>query len=118
MERRHKRHIGTPDHGGVQRIIQTGTIAPSLGDDGEQLSNRFDVIFAMYYITPPQVRAIRPEEARCIKEYRKESKAGKEKGNLFEHSCNPNFYMFRNKFSQEIIQLEQFRVCSTNYRSL
>lgn len=71
-----KRHIGVPDHGGIQRIIQTGAIATALGDEGKVFSDKFDVVFAQYYITPPTVRAIRPEETKCIEEYRKEAQAG------------------------------------------
>ena len=72
-----KRHIGIPDHGGVQRILQTGTIAPSLLDDPERLNNRFDVIFAMYYINAVNVRAIRPSDLKCIDEFRKKAQNGK-----------------------------------------
>jgi len=72
-----KRHIGIPDHGGVQRIIQTGSIATSLSTkDPRQVSNKFDVLFASYYIAAPRVRAIRPSDMKCIEAYRKKAEEG------------------------------------------
>ena len=72
-----KRHIGIPDHGGVQRILQTGSVAASL-DTGNpnDLRDKFDIIFATYYIEPSHVRAIRPEDKKCIEEYRQKAAEG------------------------------------------
>lgn len=72
-----KRHIGIPDHGGVQRILQTGVVAPSL-DTGNpnDLRDKFDIIFTTYYIEPSRVRAIRPEDKKCIEEYRQKATEG------------------------------------------
>jgi len=72
-----KRHVGLPDHGGIQRILQTGAVATALHDNHkEKFGNKFDVIFATYQTTPPQARVVRPEDKKCIEEYRKKAEAG------------------------------------------
>lgn len=73
----YRRHIGIPDHGGVQRVLQTGSIVPSLNvNTSHELSESFDVVFAMYFITPPAVRAILPSDVKCIKDFRRKAKKG------------------------------------------
>ena len=40
------------------------------------LRDKFDIIFATYYIEPSRVRAIRPEDKKCIEEYRQKATEG------------------------------------------
>jgi hypothetical protein len=80
-QRRSKRHIGVPDHGGYQRIIATAGLAPSLrvvNSDGP--ADSIDVVFTTYWQYPAKVRIILPEDKACIEHYRKLSKQGGFKG--------------------------------------
>lgn len=74
---RQKRHIGVPDHGGFQRIIATGGLAPSHGvpDENNQI-NGIDVVFTTYWQYPAKVRVILPEDRACIEHYRNLSMKG------------------------------------------
>ena len=71
-----KRHIGVPDHGGMQRIIQSGTIISSLNQSEFELSSSFDVVFATYYMKPAQVRVLLPVDLQCVKEYKEKAEKG------------------------------------------
>ena len=86
-----KRHVGLPDHGGIQRILQTGAIATALHDNHkERFGNKFDVIFATYHTTPPRARVVRPEDKKCIEEYRKQAKEGMKILHICEGECKEN----------------------------
>lgn len=77
---RTKRHIGVPDHGGYQRIIATGGLAPSLqGGSSKGLADSIDVVFTTYWQYPAKVRIILPEDKACIDHYRKLAKEGQSK---------------------------------------
>ena len=75
---RRKRHIGAPDHGGYQRLISTGSMATSLGEENnKEPMDSIDVIFTTYWQYPAKVRIILPEDKACIENYRNLSRAGK-----------------------------------------
>lgn len=75
---RTKRHIGVPDHGGFQRIIASGGLAPSLEIiDSNVPGDSIDVVFTTYWQYPAKVRVILPEDRACIEHYRNMSKIGK-----------------------------------------
>ena len=72
-----RRHVGVPDHGGVQHIIQTSAVAPALKDESDgKLSDKFDVIFHTYHAPAPNTRALRPKDVKCVEELRKKAKNG------------------------------------------
>lgn len=75
---RRKRHIGAPDHGGYQRLISTGSMATSLGEENnKEPMDSIDVVFTTYWQYPAKVRIILPEDKACIENYRNLSRAGK-----------------------------------------
>lgn len=69
---RAKRHIGAPDHGGYQRLMATGSIMTSLGEENNTgPSDSIDIVFTTYWQYPAKVRIILPEDKACIEDYRK-----------------------------------------------
>uniref|UniRef100_T1JFB9 FAM234A/B beta-propeller domain-containing protein n=1 Tax=Strigamia maritima TaxID=126957 RepID=T1JFB9_STRMM len=61
-----KRHVGPHDNDGVQRLISTGSLAPSLNTNTSQQKNTIDVIFATYWFFPAKTQSILPEDRDCI----------------------------------------------------
>lgn len=75
---RMKRHVGAPDHGGYQRLIATGSVVTSLGEESNKgPMDSIDVVFTTYWQYPAKVRVILPEDKACIENYRNLSRAGK-----------------------------------------
>ena len=71
-EARAKRHIGAPDHGGYQRLMATGSIVTSLGEENNTgPAESIDVVFTTYWQYPAKVRIILPEDKACIEDFRK-----------------------------------------------
>ena len=69
---RAKRHIGVPDHGGYQRLMATGSIVTSLGEENNTgPADSIDVVFTTYWQYPAKVRIILPEDKACIEDFRK-----------------------------------------------
>jgi len=69
---RERRHVGAPDHGGYQRLMATGSIMTSLGEESNTgPADSIDVVFTTYWQYPAKVRIILPEDKACIEEYRK-----------------------------------------------
>lgn len=67
-----KRHVGAPDHGGYQRLIATGSIMATLGEENQhEPRDSIDVVFTTYWQYPAKVRIILPEDKACIEKYRK-----------------------------------------------
>lgn len=67
-----RRHIGAPDHGGYQRLMATGSIVTSLGEENNTgPADSIDVVFTTYWQYPAKVRIILPEDKACIEKYRK-----------------------------------------------
>ncbi|XP_071510250.1 uncharacterized protein [Diadema antillarum] len=66
---RSRRHAGLHDAGGIQRVISTGTLAPTLPEilDGlPSTPNSIDVIFATYWFYPKPHKLITEEEQKCL----------------------------------------------------
>lgn len=63
-----------PSYYGFQRLVSTGTLAPTLlpGDDVDH-NRTIDIIFATYWTYPSHTTAILEEDQKCISE-----KLGKE----------------------------------------
>ena len=80
---RRKRHIGAPDHGGYQRLIASGSMVTSLGEENNKgPTDSIDVVFTTYWQYPAKVRIILPEDKACIERFRNLSKAGKVLANI------------------------------------
>ena len=75
--RRKRRHVGPPDHGGFQRLIQTGCLAPvHPNKDSQKSANAIDVMMVTYWMYPAKVRIITDKEKECIEHYRNLSRQG------------------------------------------
>ena len=69
---RAKRHIGVPDHGGYQRLMATGSIVTSVGEENNTgPADSIDIVFTTYWQYPAKVRIILPEDKACIEDFRK-----------------------------------------------
>ncbi|XP_035219132.1 uncharacterized protein LOC118192294 isoform X2 [Stegodyphus dumicola] len=58
--RRNRRHVGPHDGGGIQRVISTGTLAPSKEGIG------IDIIYATFWFYPSEVLSLLPKDKECI----------------------------------------------------
>ncbi|XP_076457343.1 uncharacterized protein LOC143291388 [Babylonia areolata] len=64
---RHRRHVGPHDDNGLQRLLSTGTLAPSSLPEGHpHRAHSLDLVFATYWFFPARTRAILPRDQRCI----------------------------------------------------
>lgn len=64
---RPKRHVGPHDEGGLQRLLSTGTLAPTtLSPNDPYYNHTIDLVFATYWFFPAKTRAILPEDQKCI----------------------------------------------------
>ncbi|XP_033096375.1 uncharacterized protein LOC117100699 [Anneissia japonica] len=59
---RPKRHAGPHDSGGLQRLIATGTLAPSLSHDDHGI----DLIFPVYWAYPSPTEILTEDEQKCV----------------------------------------------------
>ncbi|KAG8180040.1 hypothetical protein JTE90_012884 [Oedothorax gibbosus] len=59
---RKRRHVGPHDGGGIQRVISTGTLAPSLGKN----KSGIDVIYATFWFYPSEIQGLMPQDKQCI----------------------------------------------------
>ncbi|CAF1947391.1 unnamed protein product [Rotaria magnacalcarata] len=80
--KKYKRHVGPHDNGGLQRIISTGTLAPSFEPNSK---STIDLIFATYWIPSDTSTLLAANERTCI-----EDGMAKEEERL--KSTNANFY--------------------------
>lgn len=65
--RRMKRHVGAHDDEGLQRLLSTGTIAPTtLPKDHPHYNHSIEYIFATYWFFPAKTQAILPKDEECI----------------------------------------------------
>lgn len=62
VQNRSLRHVGPHDGGGIQRVISTGTLAPSLSKD----KSGIDIIYATYWFYPSEIQELLPEDKECI----------------------------------------------------
>ena len=64
---RSRRHIGPHDEDGLQRLLSTGTLAPStLPKTHPNYNHSIDFLFATYWFFPAKTRAILPQDQACI----------------------------------------------------
>ena len=76
--KRKARHIGVPDHGGIQRLIATGGITKSLNAKTDRFgySDSIDVVFPVYWMYPAKTRVLTEKDIKCVKAYRELAKKG------------------------------------------
>ena len=66
-EYRTKRHVGPHDEKGLQRLLSTGSIMPSLlPKTHPNFNNSIDLVFATYWFFPAKTKAILPADQKCI----------------------------------------------------
>ena len=69
FSKRNRRHVGPHDEDGLQRLLSTGTLAPSsLPETNPLYNNSMDFVFATYWFFPAKTRAILPQDQKCIEE--------------------------------------------------
>lgn len=74
--KRIKRHVGPHDDDGIQRLLSTGTLAPTTLDNTHPNYNySIDVVFATYWFFPAKTQAILPKDQVCISEKMDDEKA-------------------------------------------
>ncbi|XP_078658307.1 uncharacterized protein LOC144903766 [Branchiostoma floridae x Branchiostoma belcheri] len=64
-KRKRRRHVGPHDEGGVQRLLSTGALAPSLDASDKQ---SIDVLFATYWFYPAKTTVLLPEDEKCVQD--------------------------------------------------
>ncbi|KAL4229159.1 hypothetical protein ACF0H5_012197 [Mactra antiquata] len=65
--KRKRRHVGPHDEEGLQRLLSTGSLVPTLLPKNHPMyNNTIDVVFATYWFFPAKTRAILPEDQHCI----------------------------------------------------
>lgn len=71
-----KRHVGPHDDDGIQRLLSTGTLAPTTLDSTHPNYNySIDVVFATYWFFPAKTQTILPKDQVCISEKMDDEKA-------------------------------------------
>uniref|UniRef100_A0A2C9JEN2 FAM234A/B beta-propeller domain-containing protein n=1 Tax=Biomphalaria glabrata TaxID=6526 RepID=A0A2C9JEN2_BIOGL len=66
-KRRTRRHVGPHDDEGLQRLLSTGTLAPTtLAQSHSDYNSTIDIIFATYWFFPSKTQAILPQDQKCI----------------------------------------------------
>lgn len=66
---RKRRHVGPHDNEGLQRLLSTGTLAPTtLPTNHPKYNQSIDFIFGTYWFFPADTQAILPEDKECISE--------------------------------------------------
>lgn len=66
-----KRHVGLHNGDSIQRVISTGTLAPSLSTTTDQLpvDGSIDIIFATYSFPPSTIRKMSDAMRKCLQSY-------------------------------------------------
>ncbi|GFQ67501.1 uncharacterized protein TNCT_122631 [Trichonephila clavata] len=77
--RRNRRHVGPHDGGGIQRVISTGTLAPSSAKDGSGV----DLIYATFWFYPSETQGLLPEDKECIQSRMKMEKERFDRSNAY-----------------------------------
>ena len=73
--KRKRRHVGPHDEDGLQRLLSTGSLAPSsLPKNNPFYNNSIDFVFATYWFFPAKTQAILPQDQKCIEEKMAEEK--------------------------------------------
>lgn len=72
---RRRRHVGPHDNEGLQRLLSTGTLAPTLLPlSHPNYNHSIDLVFGTYWFFPADTRAILPEDKKCIQQKLSEEK--------------------------------------------
>lgn len=67
--KRKRRHIGPHDEDGLQRLLSTGTLAPTtLPRNHPDFNHSIDFLFATYWFFPAKTQVILPSDKKCIDE--------------------------------------------------
>ncbi|XP_033758720.1 uncharacterized protein LOC117341022 [Pecten maximus] len=65
--KRKRRHIGPHDEDGLQRLLSTGTLAPTtLPRNHPDFNHSIDLVFATYWFFPAKTQVILPTDQKCI----------------------------------------------------
>ncbi|XP_069115779.1 uncharacterized protein [Argopecten irradians] len=65
--KRKRRHIGPHDEDGLQRLLSTGTLAPTtLPPNHPDFNHSIDLLFATYWFFPAKTQVILPSDQKCI----------------------------------------------------
>ena len=73
--KRKRRHVGPHDEDGLQRLLSTGSLAPSSLSKSDPLyNNSIDFVFATYWFFPAKTQAILPQDQKCIEKKMSEEK--------------------------------------------
>ncbi|KAK3106966.1 hypothetical protein FSP39_004149 [Pinctada imbricata] len=68
-KRKWKRHVGPHDQEGIQRLLSTGSLAPTtLPVDHPLFNHSIDLVFATYWFFPAKTRVLLPKDQQCIDE--------------------------------------------------
>ncbi|KAK3581051.1 hypothetical protein CHS0354_013959 [Potamilus streckersoni] len=68
-QNRKRRHVGPHDEDGLQRLLSTGTLAPTtLPIYHPDFNHSIDFVFATYWFFPAKTQAVLPEDQKCIAE--------------------------------------------------
>eukprot|EP00794_Sanderia_malayensis_P013936 gene13936-15388_t len=90
-----RRHIGIPDHGGIQRLISTGGLTSAINSISDRFgfTDSIDVVFPVYWIYPAKVRLLDAKDIECVKRYRQLATQGKFKLNVdIDENHSKGFY--------------------------
>eukprot|EP00795_Rhopilema_esculentum_P015250 gene15250-6458_t len=92
VRHRSSRHIGVPDHGGIQRLISTPGLTDALRSKLDRFArtDSIDVVFPVYWIYPAKTRILTPKDEKCISEYRKNHPGSK--GSSDHNTLHDGFY--------------------------
>ncbi|VDI56209.1 Hypothetical predicted protein [Mytilus galloprovincialis] len=64
---RRRRHVGPHDNEGLQRLLSTGTLAPTtLHINHPDYNNSIELIFGTYWFFPADTHVVLPEDKECI----------------------------------------------------
>ncbi|XP_074653031.1 uncharacterized protein LOC141907325 [Tubulanus polymorphus] len=67
---RKKRHLGPHDDAGLQRLLSTGTLAPSLLQANHpDFNHSIDLVFATYWFFPAKTQTLLPADQKCIDDF-------------------------------------------------
>ncbi|KAH3701952.1 uncharacterized protein LOC127861055 [Dreissena polymorpha] len=65
--KRKRRHVGPHDEEGLQRLLSTGSLMPSLlPQNHKNYNHSIELVFATYWFFPAKTRAILPQDQKCI----------------------------------------------------
>ncbi|XP_060079842.1 uncharacterized protein LOC132559243 [Ylistrum balloti] len=97
--KRKRRHVGPHDEDGLQRLLSTGTLAPTtLPRSHPDYDHSIDFVFATYWFFPAKTQVILPADQKCI-----DGKMAKEK---IRFSPRSKYYGFDHDKYQHVVTQE------------